>query len=310
MSYWAAGAAIGSAVIGSASASSAASKQQDAAKAANDLQAAQYGAAVERNQPYMTAGTDALAALQQKLPGLTSSYDPQALLNEPGYQFGLQQGQQALERSLAARGRSVSGAALKAATQFGTDYGTTKLNDAFSRDMQSKQQTYSQLYGLTRLGQNSANLTGAAGENYANQAGNNLISGGNSAAANDRSQGNIWSGLLNQGASLMGRAGGGGGNTELTTSQYPTSGFATGSNPEYGNEGRNYPVLMAKGGPVRGPGGPRDDAVDAHLSNGEHVFDADAVTALGDGDNARGQALLNEMRSRVKAHRASQNRKG
>lgn len=58
----------------------------------------------------------------------------------------------------------------------------------------------------------------------------------------------------------------------------------------------------ANGGPIHGPGGPRTDSIPARLSDGEHVIDAEAVTALGDGDNAKGQALLNEMRHRIKAH--------
>src|SRR5580765_7778757 len=240
MSYWAAGAAIGSAVIGSASSNSASKKQQDAAGAANDLQRAQYTDTVERNQPFLSAGYDALAALQQKLPSLNAGYDPQKLLSEPGYQFGLQQGQQALERSLAARGRNVSGAALKAATQFGTDYGTTKLNDAFNRDQSSKGQQFGQLMQLSGLGQASANNTAASGQNYANQAGVNLVGAGDSAAANSIAQGNIWSGLINQGVSAYGRMNQGGGQPSgqmgLTTAQYPTSGFATGANPDYSNE--------------------------------------------------------------------------
>jgi hypothetical protein len=54
------------------------------------------------------------------------------------------------------------------------------------------------------------------------------------------------------------------------------------------------------GGAVRGPGGPRDDAILAHLSNGEHVVDAAAVTALGRGSNARGQKKLNALRAVLK----------
>ena len=66
---------------------------------------------------------------------------------------------------------------------------------------------------------------------------------------------------------------------------------------------------FAKGGEVAGPGGPRDDAISAQLSDGEHVWDAASVTALGDGDNERGQALLNEMRQRIKAHNGGKKRK-
>jgi hypothetical protein len=54
------------------------------------------------------------------------------------------------------------------------------------------------------------------------------------------------------------------------------------------------------GGMVHGPGGPRDDAIPAHLSNGEHVMDAASVTALGRGSNARGQKKLNALRAVLK----------
>jgi hypothetical protein len=54
------------------------------------------------------------------------------------------------------------------------------------------------------------------------------------------------------------------------------------------------------GGQVQGPGGPRDDAIPAHLSNGEHVIDALSVTLLGGGSNARGQQKLNKLRALLK----------
>jgi hypothetical protein len=60
---------------------------------------------------------------------------------------------------------------------------------------------------------------------------------------------------------------------------------------------------MARGGPVRGPGGPRTDSIPARLSNGEHVMDEASVTALGGGDNATGQAILNAMRAHAKGAR-------
>ncbi len=381
--------AAGAAVIGAAgsaySANKAAGAQQSAADQATNLQRQQYADTVQRNQPFYGAGTDALAMLQQKLPGLNTPYDPSKLTSEPGYQFGLQQGQQALERSLAARGRGVSGAALKAASEFGNNYATGQLNNAFNRDQASKNQQFSQLMQLTGLGQASANNTSAAGQNYANAAGANQIGAGNSAAANNLAQGNIWGNLLNQGASMYG---GGSGNmmnnAQAKFSNTSLGGSGFGSGLAYGNQdlgqymadggpvrsepkvGTRAPVRqgggggglsrdailaaldaeaakappmqasaptgiaglptnplntggintarvqaagLAGGGAVRGPGGPRDDAVPIMGSNGEHMFDAESVTALGDGDNEKGQALLNEMRMRIKAH-AKKNRKG
>jgi hypothetical protein len=376
---WSIAAPIVAAGVGAAASNSASKGQQGAAGAATDLARSQYTDTVERNQPFLQAGTDALAMLQQKLPTLNSGYDPAKLTSEPGYQFGLQQGQQALERSLAARGRGVSGAALKAASEFGTNYGTTKLNDAFSRDQAAKQQSFGQLQALTQIGQSSANNTSAAGQGFAAAAGQNGINAADSAGANIIGQGNQLQGLINQGVSLYGRSGGG----ASSTPGYSYDQGSDGAGGYYSNEGRNYPIQLADGGPVRaeprvgsrtplpggstsggmsreailaalsdahaqgqqrsgigalpanpvtnpgaindarmrsagayasggairGPGGPTDDAIPARLSDGEHVFDAEAVTALGDGDNEKGQALLNEMRHRIKAHRAGQKRK-
>jgi hypothetical protein len=45
----------------------------------------------------------------------------------------------------------------------------------------------------------------------------------------------------------------------------------------------NDPKLRASGGPITGPGGPRDDAVPAMLSNGEYVHQASAVSYYGQG---------------------------
>lgn len=43
------------------------------------------------------------------------------------------------------------------------------------------------------------------------------------------------------------------------------------------------PLQEADGGPIRGPGGPRDDAIAAYLSNGEYVIQAKAVDRYGVG---------------------------
>lgn len=54
-----------------------------------------------------------------------------------------------------------------------------------------------------------------------------------------------------------------------------------------------------------GEGGGQDDMVDAALSPGEYVFDADVVSALGDGSNDEGARRLDEMRERIRAHKRS-----
>lgn len=54
---------------------------------------------------------------------------------------------------------------------------------------------------------------------------------------------------------------------------------------------------------MSGEGGGQDDRVDAALSPGEYVFDADVVSALGDGSNDEGARRLDEMRERIRRHK-------
>ena len=49
----------------------------------------------------------------------------------------------------------------------------------------------------------------------------------------------------------------------------------------------------------------QDDKIPAWLSDGEYVWDADTVSALGDGNNAAGAKALDEARERIRAHKRS-----
>jgi hypothetical protein len=113
---------------------------------------------------------------------------------QPGYQFGLQQGQQALDRRAAAQGGRVSGASLKAAQRYGTDYATTRYNDAYSKT----QDRLTRLQNLAAMGSNAA--TGSA----------NAITGligsqGDASAASALAQGNIWGNAINAVGGMYGR---------------------------------------------------------------------------------------------------------
>lgn len=93
------------------------------------------------------------------------------LQNEPGYQFGLSEGQKSLDRKAAAGGGYFSGAALKAAQRFGQDYAGTKFNEAFNRDTANKTNIYNRLQGVTGGGQTAANQAQSANSMYANNVG-------------------------------------------------------------------------------------------------------------------------------------------
>lgn len=77
------------------------------------------------------------AALQ---PYLNAKFQPGDLTQDPGYQFRLQQGQQAIDRSLGARGNLFSGNALKAAQEYGQGLADSTYNDAYQRWLQQNAQ--------------------------------------------------------------------------------------------------------------------------------------------------------------------------
>lgn len=89
-------------------------------------------------------------------------------------------------------------------------------------------------------------------------------------------------------------------------------GFAYGGIAEGGPLG----VLYAEGGPpdvegpVAGPGTGRSDDIDARLSDGEYVFDAETVALLGDGSTAAGAEALDRMREAIRMHKGAALSKG
>lgn len=56
---------------------------------------------------------------------------------------------------------------------------------------------------------------------------------------------------------------------------------------------------------VEGAGGGQDDLIPARLADGEYVFDADIVAALGDGSSQEGARRLDAMREAIRKHKRS-----
>lgn len=63
-------------------------------------------------------------------------------------------------------------------------------------------------------------------------------------------------------------------------------------------------------GPVAGPGTGRSDDIDARLSDGEYVIDAETVALLGDGSTAAGADALDRMREAIRMHKGAALAKG
>ena len=210
------GAAIGAAagLVGagmqSSAASSAAGQQSGATQAAINENARQYDTTRSDYAPYRAAGTSALGQLQGEVNGAPTAAE---VMSDPGYQFGLKQGQQALDRKAAASGGRVSGAALKAASEYGTNYATTGYNAAWQR----RQDRLNRLAAIAGIGQTATGASSAAGSAAASANSNLISSQGNAAGSASLAQGNIWSNSLNQ----IGAAGQKWANTPTQTNSNP-----------------------------------------------------------------------------------------
>lgn len=188
--------AVAAAAIGAGGALLAGSEQAGAAKKAAQTSAdAQNNAVATQLQmynqtrsdlsPYTQAGYGGLSQLSQFLsPGgpLSSllGLGPQGsagmnsqLQNYPGYQFALQQGQQAQDRSAASRGMLLSGGQLKDAQT----YGQGMASQLYGTYLGQLGQYGSQLSGLAGLGENAAAQTGNAGTAAGGQIGSSLLTG-------------------------------------------------------------------------------------------------------------------------------------
>lgn len=108
--------------------------------------------------PYINGGNEALAQLLARLQNPNDNVQM-----DPAFQMRLQEGQKALERSAAARGGALGGAALKGITRYAQDYTGNEYQNAFNRYTTMN----NGLQGVVNTGLNAGT-----------QAGNNLQSAG------------------------------------------------------------------------------------------------------------------------------------
>lgn len=112
---------------------------------------------------------------------------------DPGYQFRLSEGEKALERALASRGKfsSMNPEAAKALTSYGQGLASEEYGNAYSRYNADQSNIFNRLAAITGIGQTENQAMTSTGQNYANQSGNLLTSMGNAVvAANQANQAN------------------------------------------------------------------------------------------------------------------------
>ena len=197
---------VASSLISSNATSNAANAQTNAANQANATTWGMFNQNQQNLQPYMQAGNTATNALNAwNAPGGQGSqqFNYQDYLNSPAMAFQLQQGQQALDRSAAARGVALSGGQMQAQQQYGQGVANNYYQQAFNNFQQQQQQRFGQLYSMAGLGENAAAGVGNQGMNAAALTGQNTMNAANGAAAAQLANANMWTGTLNNGVNAL-----------------------------------------------------------------------------------------------------------
>jgi hypothetical protein len=178
MTFWVAGAVVGSSLIGARAAGKAADTQAGAMNRSAELQYQQYQDTVARQKPFYDVGVNALPELVS-----ASRYEPFTMDKfqaDPGYAFRLSEGQKQLERSAAARGGLLSGGTGKALQRFGQEMGSQEYTNAFNRYQAERTARLQPLQALTGMGQSTGQQISNAGQTMASNVGDAM---GSAAAA-------------------------------------------------------------------------------------------------------------------------------
>ena len=195
---WVAAAVIGSSVIGSEAARKAGNVQADAARYAADVQKQMFETQNEQQKPYREAGYSALSDIGAMKPYLTQQYTPEDFAQgiDPGYQFRLQQGQEATNRMANMGGGMLSGNALKGQQDYTQGLASQEYGNAFNRFQVGRTNIYNTLSSIAGLGQTSLGQTTAAGTTAAGNIGSNIAGAGAAQAGGIVGQANALSGGL------------------------------------------------------------------------------------------------------------------
>lgn len=242
-----AGSSLLGGILGNSAASKAAAAQAAAGKAASGLagaagqaagvaQSGQIAAENANAAPYTTLGSGTAGELGGLLaPGgaLTQGYQsfsaPTGVTeqNDPGYAFRLQQGQNALQNSAAARGGLLSTGTAKSLADYNQNAASAEYGNVYNRALQTygtNQQNfntnntnlYNRLYGTTALGSQAAsalnNVTQSGTQNLtgdllstAQTQGNDIMGIGNATAGGIVGGSNALTGGLSAAGNALGQ---------------------------------------------------------------------------------------------------------
>lgn len=158
---------------------------------ANGVLQGVYGTEMGNLNPYLSAGQSGIGQLGQ-LAG-NFSFNPSDLQNDPGYQFRLNQGNQAILRNASATGGTQNGGVLKALAGYNEDMAGQEYQNAYNRALSTYGTNIGSLGMLAGFGQNANSQAITAGNNFGNvTSGNEMGAGAN--LANIAMQGNQYVG--------------------------------------------------------------------------------------------------------------------
>jgi hypothetical protein len=198
---WVAAATAGSAVLGYASSQNAAGAQGDSAAEASAMNWKTYLQQREDLDPWRLQGKTSLAQLGDMTKDQNSSllkpFDMNDFQASPAYQFNLSEGQKAIDKGAAARGRYYAPATLQDIGKYSQGLASNEFQNAFNNYNTGKTNIWNRLNSLSGQGQNAAAQTGAFGSNAGNQMAANTIGAGNAAAAGQIGGANALAGAAN-----------------------------------------------------------------------------------------------------------------
>jgi hypothetical protein len=197
------------------------------AAAKDDLNAG-YDAAQEYQTPYVEAGKQTIGQLASGLQDggeFNRSFSAADFEVDPGYQFRQDQGQKAVERSAAARGGALSGAAIKASNEHGQNLASQEYQSAYQRYNNDLNGRFARLSSVAQMGQHAADVSSSNETERGTNLGNLSINKGNVNAAKQiatyNAAANSLGAIANAYSGGVGGGGGGGSSiSDYTGSQY------------------------------------------------------------------------------------------
>ena len=193
-------ATVAGSVYSSRQAGKAAKTQAASADRASQIQQENFEQTRKDLMPYKQAGDTSLSQLMgQMTPDgyFNQTYTGQDIYSDPSYQFRLQQGQDAIQSSAAAKGGLLTGATLKALQNYGQESASQEYSNAYNRFNADQTNRYNRLSNLVGIGQNAAAQVGNAGAQTAQAVANNTMAGANSIAAGQVASANNWANTAN-----------------------------------------------------------------------------------------------------------------